>query len=99
MLKAEPGAGREGWEGRTAPSLLAVCMRLHLHELERKEGLEEMMEGCQAKCTHHLEPQLFWALSFRVEQGVPRARGEKVLEERKGGGGGQGLPRAGSKFR
>ena len=57
------------------------------------------MEGCRAKCTHHLEPQLFWAPSFRVEQGVPRARGEKVLEERKGGGGGKGLPRAESRFR
>ena len=61
-------------------------MRLHLRELGRKEGLEETMEGCRAKCTHHLEPQLFWAPSFRVEQGVPRARGEKVLEERKGRG-------------
>ena len=77
--------GREGKEGRTAPSLLAVCMRLHLRELGRKERLEERMEGCRAKCTHHLEPQLFWALSFRVEQGVPRPRGEKVLEEGKAG--------------
>lgn len=92
MLKAEPRVGWEGWEGRTAPSLLAVCMRLHLRELGRKEGLEERVEGCRAKCTHHLEPQLFWALSFRVEQGVPRPRGEKVLEEGKEGVEGRGFP-------
>ena len=67
-------------------------MRLHLRELGRKEGLEETMEGCRAKCTHHLEPQLFWAPSFRVEQGVPRARGERCWRRGREGVEGRGFP-------
>ena len=84
LLRAETRVGREGQQSGTAPSLLAACTRLQLSDQGRKEGLEETMEGRRARRTCHLERQLFWAPSCRVEQGVPRAMEEKVLEGREG---------------